>query len=192
MIKQERIAKALREQQAAMKETFAEQAPQLAALAEKIAAVFHQGGRLYLCGSGAQALIADHTALLFLHRLALDRPALPAHALGGDARLAAAVVRDGQGKELLGRELRALAQEGDLLIAFAELQSDAVVEEALRAAHDLGCGTAVIVPTRSRLELFSPDFTIRLETESAGRITELTLFCGHLLCELVENELFGV
>lgn len=192
MIKQERIAKALREQQAAMKETFTAQAPQLAGLAEKLASIFQQGGRLFVCGSGAQATVASHTALLFLHRLALDRPALPTIDLGTDAKLATALVRDGQGRQLLARQLRALAQESDLLLVFGDLRADPAIEEALTVARQLGCTTAVVVPTRSKLEIDTPDLLVRLETDTPGRITELALFCSQLLCELVENELFGV
>jgi len=186
------IAAALRDQAAALQATFPGQAVALVQLAELVAGVFQQGGRLFLCGSGALAPIADLAAQHFLYRLALERPSLPAISLGHNSHLAAALARDGQSRNYHARQLRALGMEGDIVLVLADLTADPALSEVLAGAGQLGCHRVALLPAKADLPGAAPDQVFRLESAAPARLTELALTFTNLLCELVETELFGL
>jgi len=192
MSKNERINRVLHDHVALIRDAFPSQEEILAALAERLCAGFHQGGRLFTCGSGPLTLVADLAATLFVYRMGFDRPALPAISLSRDQTLLHALSRDGQGRQIFARQLRPLATEADLLLIFADQQTDPALNEALAMAQRIGMTTAVLVPARNELiGEEPPSYVFRLETNSIGRLVEGATVFSHMLCELVEVELFG-
>jgi D-sedoheptulose 7-phosphate isomerase len=189
---QDRINRTVQEHRTVIGEIFSTQAAELAGFSREVVSVFHRGGRLLVLGSGPLGAIADLTANLFLHRLSLERPLLPALSLGHDAVLATALARDGRGHEFFARQLQAAATGQDLVLVFGSSRREEALEEALAVARELGCGTAAVLQGRSELLREPPDFLFRLDTESVPRAVEAALFFGHLLVELVEGELFGI
>lgn len=191
-MEQERITRIIQEHTTVVGETFTAQATELAAFSREVASVFYRGGRLLVLGGGPLAAIADLLATLFLHRLALERPLLPALSLGHDAVLATSLSRDGLANEFFARQLRVLATAQDLLLVFSGPRREEAVAEALTVAGELDCGTAVVLQGRGEFLQNPPDFLFRLETESVPRAVECALLFSHLLVELVEGELFGI
>ncbi len=189
---QERISRALADHGKVIDEAFTRQAADITAFAEKTSEVFHQGGRLLVAGGGALAPFADHVANLFLYRLALERPVLPAISLGHDQTLALSLTGDGQARQFFARQLRALAAPGDLLLGFAGTQRDEALQEAIATARSLECASAVFAGSEDALGGEEPDFLFTVASDSPARIMEGALFFGHLLCELVESQIFGV
>lgn len=187
----ERIARSIREI-TQMVETFPPQGDKLAAFSLRLVEVFNQGGRLLLLGSGPLAAVADLVATRFLHRLSIERPSLPAFSFSHDSTLAAALARDGQSSQYLARQLRAATVGGDIVLAFADGGRDEAIHEALAAARQLDCMTALVTPEKEDAGGETPDFLFRLECETPARLAEGALVFGHLLCELVEGELFGI
>ncbi|BCR03501.1 phosphoheptose isomerase [Desulfuromonas versatilis] len=192
MTKHEKVSRAIQAHTAALEKSFLEPAGQLAGYAEKLVGAFHQGGRLLVFGNGPLGAVAELTANLFVHRLWLDRPLLPALALCSNLTLASALARDGQQSEVFARMLKAVAAPGDLVLAMCDARRDEAIEEGLSAARQIGCSTAALVPGPGELTGDPPDFLFSLHTDSPARATEAALFFGHLLCELVEGELFGI
>lgn len=191
-MEQERITRIIQDHAAVIGETFTTQAAALADFSREVASVFHRGGRLLILGGGPLGAIADLLSTLFLHRLTLERPLLPAISLANGAVLATSLSRDGLGHEFFARQLRGVATAQDVLLVFAAGRREEAVEEALAAAVDLGCGTAVVLQGRGDTLLSPPDFLFRLETDSVPRAVECALLFSHLLVELVEGELFGI
>ncbi len=189
---QERIARAVRDHVACLESGLLGQAPEILRFAAGVVEMFHRGGRLLICGSGPLAAIADLTANRFLHRLSLERPQLPAVALGGNFLLAHSLVRDGLQRQIYARQLRVFGTPGDMLLLFAEGQRDESLIEALQQAQLIGCPVAALVPTRAEPFDPPPDFLFLLNTDSPARLAETALFFGQLLCELVEADLFGI
>lgn len=189
---QERINRTLKEHTTLIGEIFTAQAAELADFSREVVSVFHRGGRLLILGSGPLGAIADLTANLFLHRLSLERPLLPALSLGHDAVLATALARDGLAHEFFARQLRAVAAGQDLVLAFGGFRREEALEEALAVAGQLGCGTAAVLQGEGDSLRQPPDFLFRLQTDSVPRAVESALLFGHLLVELVEGELFGI
>lgn len=189
---QEKITRALQEQTQTLADTLPSQEADLAALSERLLEGFHQGGRLLVFGSGPLSLLAAMIAQQFHYRLALDRPLLPALALGHDASLASVLARDGRGADYFARQLRVLAQPGDIVLALADNPRDEAVVQGLEAARELGCTTALLQQRRGENLQGQTDFHLRIETDAPARGLEGVLFVGQLLCELVEAELFGI
>lgn len=187
----ERIARSIREI-TQMMESFPAQGEELAAFASRLVEAFTQGGRLLLLGSGPLAAVANLVATRFLFRLSLERPPLPALSLCHDATLASALARDGQSPQYLVRQLGTMTSGGDIVLVFAEGGRDEAVQEALAAARQRDCLTAAVIPAREEPGEWMADFLFRLECEAPARLAEGALFFGHLLCELVEGELFGI
>lgn len=189
---QDKITKSTRAHIAMLETTILEQAEEIAGFAQRLVEVFHQGGRLLVIGSGSLGAVANHVANLFLHRLSLERPLLPALSLCHDVTLATALARDGRAQEFFARQVRAAAAPQDLVLIFGDARRDEALEEALAAAHSQGCVSAVLLHGKGELLGDPPNFLFRLQTDSVPRALEGTLFFGHLLCELVEGELFGI
>ncbi len=164
----------------------------LKTLAEHLVSTFHQGGRLFLVGSGPFGSIAGLIGQSFLHRQTLERPALPTIALTNDAGLATFLAGDEQGSQLFSRQLRALASNQDTVLALAGVQLSPADREALGTARQLGCRTILIASEQVELADILPDINLSLPSDSLPRLQESVLFIGNLLCTLVEGELFGI
>lgn len=188
----DRIARVLHDHVAVIRDSFSPQSGVIVALAQRLTEGFQQGGKLFICGSGPLTAVADLTTYLFLYRLSIERPALPAVSLGNDATLLHALSRDGMGRQVYARQLRACATESDILLVFADIHPDPALAEALAAAQHLGMTTAAVVPAKFDFAGGDPPpYLFRLDSAAPGRIAEAAVVFGHLLCELVEAELFG-
>ena len=188
---QDKISAAV-EQQINMLDPFLlTQKPLLNSLAEHLVATFHQGGRLFLVGSGPFGAIAGIIGQSFLHRQTLERPALPAISLTNDAGLATFLASDEQGSQLFSRQLRALATNQDTILVLAGTDLSQADREALNTAKQLGCRTILIASEQAEIAGSLPNTSLALPSDSLPRLLESTLFIGNLLCTLVEGELFG-
>jgi D-sedoheptulose 7-phosphate isomerase len=188
---QDKINAAVAQQVALLDPFLLSQRGVLNSLAEHLVATFHQGGRLFLVGSGPFGSIAGLIGQSFLHRQTLERPALPAIALTNDAGLATFLAADGQGGQLFSRQLRALACNQDTIMVLAGVHLSPADHEALGTARQLGCRTILVASEQVDLADLLPDISLSLPSDSLPRLQESTLFIGNLLCTMVESELFG-
>lgn len=189
---QDKITSAVAQQIALLDPFLLSQKPMLNSLAEHLVTTFHQGGRLFLVGSGPFGAIAGLVGQTFLHRQTLERPALPAIALTNDAGLATFLASDEQGNQLFSRQLRALASDQDTVLVLAGTNLTPTDREALGTARQLGCRTILIASEQTDLADARSDINVSLPSDSLPRLLENTLFIGNLLCALVEGELFGI
>jgi D-sedoheptulose 7-phosphate isomerase len=187
----ERISRAGREHGANL-EAILIQTEMLTSFIGQITETFHRQGKLLLLGSGPLGAVASLVASQFLHRLSLERPSLPVLSLSNDITLASALGRDGQRAQFFARQLRAMANDNDIVFAFADFHRDEALEEGLSAARQIGCTTGALRPGREEPFGAPPNFAFYLNTDSTPRAIEGALFFGHLLCELTEGELFGI
>ncbi len=189
---QDKISTAVTQQIAMLDPFLLTQKPLLNTLAEHLVTTFHQGGRLFLVGSGPFGAVAGLIGQTFLHRQTLERPALPAIALTNDAGLATFLASDDQGSQLFSRQLRALASSQDTVLALAGTNLSPADREALGTSRQLGCRTILIVSEQADLADIRTDISLSLPSDSLPRLLENALFIGNLLCALVEGELFGI
>jgi D-sedoheptulose 7-phosphate isomerase len=189
---QDKISTAVAQQIVLLDPFLLTQKPALNSLAEHLVATFHQGGRLFLVGSGPFGAIASLIGQTFLYRQTLERPALPAIALTNDAGLATFLAGDEQSSQLFSRQLRSLATAQDTVLTLAGTKLSPADREALGTAQQLGCSTILIASEQAELAGSLPDITLSLPSDSLPRLLESSLFIGNLLCALVEGELFGI
>lgn len=170
-----------------------ENSDRLKDLVTRLVSTFNGGGQLLLAATGNLQPIAQLTANHFTHRLSFDRPSLPAVALGNDATLAASLTRSSQQQLLLAYHYRSLVSSNHLLLIFSDGNEDPQLTELVRVASGNQPLVLMIPQKSSNSELIkATDLQLLAGTDSPARLLELSLFCGNLLCELVEAELFGV
>lgn len=170
-----------------------EQSDQLIRLSRQIAAIFAEGGQLLLAGGGCLQTTAQVMASQFVYRLSFDRPALPAVCLGSDAVLTSRMMGDGQVEQFLVRHYRAVNSDKHLLLILNDGSDSTALKLLCEEVLDNGQNVALISCDCSKDPLLNKDIEICLDLESRSvpRQLELAQFIGHLLCELVETELFG-
>lgn len=189
---EDRIGTALEANAAALGGLVESHGSDMEQLAMRIVETFHGEGRIFLVGNGPQAGIAGMIAIAFQHRLDFARPALPAVSLSHDILLAGALGREGSSRQFFSRQLRAAAGSGDTVLFLSGGQRDEALVDGLETAQQIGCTTVVVGAGDIDSLGEPPDHLFSLADESLPRLLETQLFFGHLLCELVEKELFGV
>ena len=169
-------------------------APSIGAAASLIAETFLQGRKLLICGNGGSAADAQHAAAEFVNRFELERPGLPALALTTDTSALTSIANDYRFADVFSRQIRALGQPGELLMAITTSGGSESVTESLKAAHERDVRTILLSGRDGGMasKLLEPgDIEIRVATYSTPRIQEVHLLVIHCLCHLVDQQLFG-
>jgi D-sedoheptulose 7-phosphate isomerase len=164
-------------------------APAVLRTAGRVAAAFRAGNRLYACGNGGSACDAMHLVEELVARYKRDRPGLPAHHLL-DAPTLTCWSNDYDFATAFRRQVEAMARPGDVLVAISTSGNSANVLAAVEAARERG---AVVVGLLGRDGgAIAPrcDEALVVPAEATERIQEAHITLIHLLCELVERELF--
>nr|WP_320048638.1 SIS domain-containing protein [uncultured Desulfuromonas sp.] len=161
-------------------------------LAVTLAESFAQGQRLLIVGSGTMVPIAEAVAQAFSYQLNMERPPLPVVFVEPGVGVRSAVAASDDASQLYHGVLQALAREDDQLWIF-DGTSDAAVIGAAQTARELECSVTVFCAGDSgRWADVETQALVPLPQASMGRRAELLLFLGHVLCQMVEAELFGL
>ncbi len=148
------------------------------------------GGKLLLCGNGGSACDAAHAAGELIGWFEKkERAGLAAIALGHEVPYVTAIGNDAGFEFIFERPLRALGKPGDLLIGISTSGSSSNVARAMRAARELGIGTAALISSQDGVMVELADVAVRVPSDNTARIQESHLLCIHLLCAAIENEL---
>jgi D-sedoheptulose 7-phosphate isomerase len=153
--------------------------------------LYRNKGKLLLCGNGGSAADAQHLAAEFSGRYYLDRPALNAEALHVNSSFITAVSNDFGFEKAYARMIEALANPNDILIAISTSGNSPNILEAIHAARN--CNMKIIGLTGAdggKMKNLC-DIIINVPSEDTPRIQEAHILIGHIICEIVENELFG-
>lgn len=146
------------------------------------------------CGNGGSAGDAQHFSSEMLNRFERERPGLPAMALTTDTSTLTSIANDYHYDEVFAKQVRALGQAGDVLLAISTSGNSANVVQAIAAAHERGMhvvaltgkdGGAMGQLTRGE------DVEIRVPSDSTARTQEVHLLVIHCLCDLIDSQLFG-
>tara|TARA_B100000029_G_scaffold307885_1_gene300612 strand:+ start:443 stop:1036 length:594 start_codon:yes stop_codon:yes gene_type:complete len=162
--------------------------------ADLIVQTFLQGGKLLICGNGGSAADAQHAAAEFVNRFELERPGLPALAITTDTSTLTSIANDYRFADVFGRQIRALGQPGDCLMAITTSGTSENIIEAVAAAHERDL-RVILLSGRDGGDtgaMLNPsDIEVRVHTQSTARIQEVHLLVIHCLCDLVDQQLFG-
>jgi len=190
---QDKISSILRENIAVQQAMLAD--GDLVVLMEKIvnlvAAVFQNGNKVLFCGNGGSAADAQHLAAELSGRFYLDRAPLFAEALHVNTSFLTAVSNDYGFENAFARAVGAMGRPGDLLVALSTSGNSPNILKAIEQAKSLGM-TVVGMTGRDGGGMNGLcDFLIKIPSNDTPRIQEGHILAGHILCELVEDKLFG-
>ncbi|HML11992.1 MAG TPA: D-sedoheptulose 7-phosphate isomerase [Xanthobacteraceae bacterium] len=163
----------------------------LAAVAERIARAFRAGGKVLLAGNGGSAADAQHIAAEFLSRFKLDRTPLPAIALTTDSSVLTAIGNDYGFADVFERQVRALGRAGDVFIGISTSGRSENVLAALRAGRELGLANVGFTGSAGGAMRDLCDFIVAAPSDDTALIQQVHLVAAHVLCLLVEQDLFA-
>lgn len=154
-----------------------------------------RGNKILSCGNGGSAGDAQHFSSELLNRYERNRPSLPAMALTTDSSTITSIANDFSFDEVFSKQVKALGQAGDILLAISTSGNSANVINAMQAAltRDM---TIVALTGKDGGEmagfLGENDVEIRVPSARTARIQEVHLLVIHNLCESIDNALFPV
>lgn len=184
----------LTESAAIKQELAAGQAPAIVAAAKALAQAFEAGHKLLTCGNGGSAADAQHIAAEFVVRLRPEnlRRALPAIALPTDSSVLTACANDYDFERIFVRQVEALGQAGDILLAISTSGNSLNIVHAAEEARERGMTVIAFTGrTGGRLKGVA-DHVIRVPSDDVLRIQESHITLGHILCHLVDKQLFNL
>ncbi|MFW6019579.1 MAG: D-sedoheptulose-7-phosphate isomerase [Bacteroidales bacterium] len=159
--------------------------------ARKMTEVFHQDHKILLCGNGGSAADAQHIAAELSGRFYYDREPLYAEALHVNTSYLTAVANDYSFEDVYARMVKAAGKEGDLLIGFSTSGNSENVLRALKTGNSQGMYTVAFTgETGGKLREIA-DLLINVPDNDTPRIQEAHGLIGHILCQWVEEMLFG-
>ena len=161
--------------------------------ADLLIEAFQKGNKLLLCGNGGSAADAQHIAAEFMIRLShdLDRPAIPAIALTTDTSNLTAGGNDIGFENVFARNIEGLGKEGDVLIAISTSGNSINVIKAVDIAHEKGMKVIGFLGGSGGKLKLKVDTPIVIPSANTQRIQEGHITVAHIICELVERELYG-
>lgn len=152
-------------------------------------------GKILSCGNGGSAGDAQHFSSEMLNRFETERPSLPAIALTTDTGTITAIANDYHYDQIFSKQIHALGQAGDLLLAISTSGNSASVINAVEAAHDRDVDVIALTGRDGGVlanHLGPDDIEIRVPSDSTARIQEVHLTIIHCLCDVIDQRLFGI
>lgn len=160
-------------------------------VAEEMIRAFKAGNKVLFCGNGGSAADAQHLAAELSWKFYLDRESLPAEPLNINTSFLTAVANDISYDEVFSRLVRAVGKPGDVLFAISTSGNSENVIEAIAAANNRNMVTIGLTgETGGRMKNLCK-FLIKVPSKDTPRIQESHILIGHIICEMVESEIFG-
>ena len=167
-----------------------ENLPKLLDLIKLIAQTFEAGNKIFFFGNGGSAADAQHLAAEFVNRYVMDRPPLPAIALTTDTSILTSISNDFAFNEIFAKQLRAIGKEGDVAIGISTSGNSSNVVKAFEVAKEMGIKTVALSGNDGGVLAKMADVSLVVSSTSTPRIQETHILIGHILCEMVEHQLF--
>ena len=149
--------------------------------------------KILCCGNGGSAADAQHFSAEMLNRFEAERPSLPAIALTTDTSTITSIANDYHFNEIFSKQIKALGQPGDVLLAISTTGNSKNVIEAIVAAHHRQMHVIALTGRNGGdvPPLLNPtDIEIRVPSESTARIQETHGIVIHCLCDIIDRQLF--
>jgi len=175
----------------AVKRLLLEHTDTISAIGRTLCECFAQGRKVLLCGNGGSAADAMHLEGEFVCRFKKNRKALPAVALGSGLPTASAIGNDFGFDEIFSRQVEAFGLPGDALIAISTSGNSSNVIQAVQMAKSLGIHTIGMLGGNGGKLAAMVDDSLIIPSDVTARIQECHILVGHILCDIVETELFG-
>jgi D-sedoheptulose 7-phosphate isomerase len=152
---------------------------------------FKNGNAVYFAGNGGSAADAQHLAAEFSGRFYKDRKALPSDALHCNTSYLTAVANDYSYDVIYARLLEGLAKKGDVLIGISTSGNSGNIVKAFEKAKEMGVVTIGFTGSKGGKMKDMSDYLVNVPSDTTPRIQESHILVGHIICELVEQNIFG-
>lgn len=170
-------------------------APVVEAATNAVLACVTGGGKVLACGNGPAAALAQHFAASFVGRYERERPELAAFSLAADAAVLTGVANDFDARAVFARQVRALGQAGDVLLALSTSGNAANILSAVEAAHERDMVVVALTGGRGgslASLLRDTDVHVSVPADVPARILEVHHLVLHCICDGVDAQLLGL
>lgn len=149
-----------------------------------------KGGKIIFFGNGGSAADAQHLSAELLGRFKKDREALPSIALSTNTSLITALANDYSFAHIFSHQLKALAKDNDLVVGISTSGNSPNVIEGILAAKERAILTVGFLGRDGGKLKSIVDYPLVVPLESTAHIQEIHILVGHIICDIVENEIF--
>jgi len=185
------ISECLVQSQAALNDFVNTQKDQIILLTRLVIDTIKSGNKLLIFGNGGSAADAQHMAAEFVNRFLIDRPPLAAIALTTDSSILTSIGNDFSFDDIFSKQITALGAPGDLALGISTSGNSPNVINAIKTATDLGLKTAVLTGGSGGSLVSMADINLNVPCQATPHIQETHIWVEHLICRLVDEELFG-
>jgi D-sedoheptulose 7-phosphate isomerase len=173
------------------KRRFFEQSSQdVARAARLIIESMRAGGKLLIFGNGGSAADAQHIAAELAFKMVREREALPALALTTDTSLLTAIGNDRSFDFIFARQIQAVGRKGDIALAISTSGNSPNVIQAVNQARAMAIGTIGLLGAGGGKVSALVDLPLIVPSNETQRIQEVHIAAGHIICQLIEDEMY--
>jgi len=159
---------------------------------DAIVSAFKSGNKLLLFGNGGSAADAQHIAAEFTNRFLIERPPLPALALTTDTSALTAISNDSDYSRVFVKQLQALGKAGDVALAISTSGNSPNVLAAIDTCKQLKIKTIGLTGGKGGKMVGAVDYLLKVsEGKNSPRIQETHILVGHVICDVVDRQLFS-
>ena len=166
----------------------------IANAADRMIQTFLNKGKALSCGNGGSAADAQHLSSELLNRFEREREGLAAIALTTDSSTLTSIANDYAYENIFSRQVHALGNKNDVLVAITTSGKSANILSAVQAAHEKDMTVIALTGHdggKLSSSLKNTDIEIRVPSDSTARIQEVHLLVLHCLCDLIDQHLLG-
>ena len=160
-------------------------------VAKLCVALYKTDKKTLLAGNGGSAADAQHIAAELVGRYGFDRPSIPSLALTTDTSNLTAIGNDYGYDFVFSRQLEGMGQEGDIFIGISTSGNSVNIINAFESAKKKGITTVALVGRDGGKMAEMADYSLIVPSDSTPRIQESHILIGHILCDIIEKEIFG-
>ncbi len=174
-----------------VKEKIKELTPIIVEISKKIINAYKNKKKVVLFGNGGSAADAQHIAAEFVGKFYKDRDSLPSLAFHTNASVLTAISNDFGYDLVFERQVSSFVEEGDIAIGISTSGNSANVIKGLIKAKEKGAITVGFTGEKNSRVADITDICLKIPSNDTPRIQEGHITVGHIICYLVEKELFG-
>jgi len=167
-----------------------EQVDIIMTISDKISEAFKNNNKLIIFGNGGSAADAQHIAAELSGKFYLERKSLPAIAITTNSSIITAIGNDFNFNDIFSRQLSGLVKKNDIVLGISTSGNSINVINGIETAKNQGAITVVFTGSGGKLKDIA-DYVLAVQSSDTPRIQEAHITVGHIVCYLVENELFG-
>jgi len=158
---------------------------------KKCIEIYRGTNKTILAGNGGSAADAQHIAAELVGRYGFDRPSIPSLALTTDTSNLTAIGNDYGYDKVFSRQLEGMGQKGDLFIGISTSGNSINIINAFNSAKEKGITTVALVGKDGGEMAKMADISLIVPSDSTPRIQEAHILIGHIICDIIEKEIFA-